>query len=378
MNTQSTRSEWIGYMRKIVDPVIENLERGTLKANMPKRFYTKEDRSTVAPLEAFGRMLCGLAPFLDTFERSDEEEALAESYRKRILVCLDKATDPKSPDYMPFGLTAAMQPLVDAAFMAHGIIRSGSFVERIPAPLKSQIIDALSLTRAIIPCDNNWILFSGMVEAAIHRLGGKADVVRIAYNIRQMEAWYKGDGFWGDGAEFAMNYYNSFVIIPMLVDIVNTFAPTVHEVRAHRERIMKRAMRAAEIQERMINRDGTYPYLGRSITYRFGAFQLLAQAMLQHFSDLSPASVRCGLTAVIRRIMESPIFDEDGWLLHGIYGEQPSLSERYISTGSLYLCTAVFLPLGLPESDPFWSDPDEKWTSLRITDGEDVAADFSK
>ncbi len=377
MQNNSTRKEWLGYMLKIAEPVIANLEKGELNKNMPKRFYTKEDRSAVASLEAFGRTLCGIGPFLDSFERSDEEEALAESLRARIITCLDKATDKNSPDYMPFWHTGLMQPLVDAAFLAHGIIRSGKFIERIPDKLKAQIVEALALTRKIIPCNNNWILFSGMVEACIYKLGGEADLVRIAYNIRQMNQWYLGDGFYGDGSEFAMNYYNSFVIHPMLVDIARTFSPVIGEVREQEERILRRAARAAEIQERMINRDGTYPYIGRSITYRFGAFQLLAQAMLEHFSELSPASVRCGLSAVIRRIMNTDIFDDDGWLLHGIYGEQPGLSERYISTGSLYLCAAVFLPLGLSESDPFWSAPDEKWTSLRITDGEDISADFA-
>ena len=76
--------------------------------------------------------------------------------------------------------------------------------------------------------------------------------------------------------------------------------------------------------------------------------------------------------------MESGIFDESGWLLHGIYGEQIGLSEPYISTGSLYLCSAVFLPLGLPESDPFWSGADEPWSSKKIFAGVDVKSDHAR
>ena len=48
------------------------------------------------------------------------------------------------------------------------------------------------------------------------------------------------------------------------------------------------------------------------------------------------------------------------------------MGERYISTGSLYLCSAVFLPLGLDENDPFWSAPDEDWTMKKLWKGRNL------
>jgi hypothetical protein len=78
--------------------------------------------------------------------------------------------------------------------------------------------------------------------------------------------------------------------------------------------------------------------------------QMLSQAALLHMlpEEVSPAQVRCALTKVIQRIMELPDnFDEKGWLKIGFCGQQSHISESYINTGSLYLCTTVFLPLGL-------------------------------
>jgi len=63
------------------------------------------------------------------------------------------------------------------------------------------------------------------------------------------------------------------------------------------------------------------------------------------------------------------MFDENGWLVPGIIGRQEELAEGYINIGSLYLCSAVFLPLGLPPEDPFWSAPDEDWTGKKIWSG---------
>ncbi|MGB3149098.1 MAG: DUF2264 domain-containing protein, partial [Maribacter sp.] len=48
------------------------------------------------------------------------------------------------------------------------------------------------------------------------------------------------------------------------------------------------------------------------------------------------------------------------------YGHQPEMAEKYISTGSLYLCTEVFLVLGLQPEAPFWSDPATAWSQKRI------------
>jgi hypothetical protein len=51
--------------------------------------------------------------------------------------------------------------------------------------------------------------------------------------------------------------------------------------------------------------------------------------------------------------------------------------ERYICRGSLYLCCAVFLPLGLPAGDPFWSAPAADWTSKRAWAGQDLPPDHA-
>jgi hypothetical protein len=158
-------------------------------------------------------------------------------------------------------------------------------------------------------------------------------------------------------------------------------AGTHPEIRAMQETVNARAARYASILERLIGPDGSYPVVGRSICYRFGAFQMLAQAALQHRLEphLTPAGVRCGLTAVIRRVMSAEeMFDGDGWLRPGVFGWQPELAEGYINIGSLYLCSAVFLPLGLGPEDPFWKDPDAEWTGRTVWQGGHIAIDHAE
>jgi hypothetical protein len=143
---------------------------------------------------------------------------------------------------------------------------------------------------------------------------------------------------------------------------------------------MARAKRYAAIQERLISPEGTWPAIGRSIAYRTGAFHLLAQMAL--LGELPPsltgARVRSALTAAVRRSLDATgTFDPNGWLTVGLCGHQPHLGESYISTGSLYLCATVLLPLGRGPADPFWTAPAEAWTARRVWNGQDMPADHA-
>lgn len=371
-----TRSYWLDTLRKIADPVLNALHERRLHERLPLDFHP--DRAPYACLEAFGRLICGMAPWLEATGLESEEEALRALYAQRVIDGLDAATDPQSPDYMNFSEKG--QPLVDAAFLAHALVRAPQAIAgRLPGPVKERLKTELRRTRRTVPPMTNWLLFSAMVEAGLYLLGDEEyDRMRIDAALHFHMDWYRGDGVYGDGPEFRWDYYNSFVIQPMLVDLIRLFHGTSPAYAEWKPIIEARATRYASVLERLIAPDGTYPYIGRSIVYRFGAFQHLSQACLQHWLDpsLSPAQVRCALTAVIRRIMDAPgTLDEQGWLTPGIYGFQPHLAEGYISVGSLYLCSTVFLPLGLAPDDPFWSLPDKAWTSVRISEGEDLPAD---
>src|SRR5260221_12847696 len=130
----------------------------------------------------------------------------------------------------------------------------------------------------------------------------------------------------------------------------------------------------------MISPEGTFPPIGRSLAYRFGALQLLGQmALRRELPDgVTPAQVRTAMTAVIRRMTEAPrTFDANGWLTIGFAGHQPAIGEGYISTGSLYPCTAGPTPLGLPASDEFWTPEPRDWTLRRAWGGENLRADHA-
>jgi len=374
------RAFLLNVMQKIARPVLKTLAQRTLRKSMPVEAANRTDRAQYTHLEAFGRLLAGIAPWLAAHELNDSERKLQAEFIQLAQASLDSATDPTSPDFMNFHHGG--QALVDTAFLAQAILRAPEILWRSIAPkVQERVIDALKSSRAIeTPATSNWVMFAATIEAALHLMREKTIDQRLAGSVRRMLGWYKGDGLYGDGEFFHFDYYNSFVIHPMLLDCLAVMRQMDQQFEPVYQTELRRARRYAEIQERLIAPDATFPCIGRSVSYRFGALHTLAQISLLHElpDRVKPAQVRCAMTAVIRRMIEAPgTFDKDGWLTIGFCGHQASLGESYISTGSLYLCATALLPLGLPPADPFWSAPAQPWTSQRIWSGESLAPDHA-
>jgi hypothetical protein len=337
-------------------------------------------RAAFSGLEALGRLLCGIAPWLEfntkcPQETGDGSPDLAAVHRLIEISCAQSG-----PAALNF--TQGLQPLVDAAFLAQAVLRAPTALwESLPAAAQEYLVQALKSTRTIKPHFNNWLLFPAMIEAAFCKLGLPWDRMRVDYALRQHEQWYCGDGLYSDGPHFHFDYYNSYVIQPMLTDILDAVAGKDPDWDAMASRQRGRMSRTAQILERLIGPDGSFPPIGRSITYRGAAFQPLAQLALKEQlpESLPPAQVRSALDAVAQRTLGADEnFDEDGWLRIGLSGHQPNLAERYVSTGSLYLCGTIFLPLGLPCTSSYWKDDPLPWTQQRLWTGrENLTPDLS-
>lgn len=376
------RELWLNYMDKVARPVMSNLAADQLKEKMPvalsEKIDNKASREKVAYLEAFGRVMSGIGPWMNLEGGSAKEVALRNQYRQWALKAVANAVNPAAKDYMQWN---GGQPLVDASFLALGLIKCPWLWEHLDPKVQEQVITAFKTTRNTVPVYSNWILFSGMIEAFFANYGIDYDVVRVEFGIREFsEHWYAGDGMYSDGNNFALDYYNSYVIQPYLATILEVASKKNNRYARYAPTFDKISKRYAEIQERLINTDGSFPVIGRSIAYRGGAFHHLADmAWRQQLPEsLKPGQVRGALTAVNQKTLEAPsAFTKDGWLNIGLYGYQPDAADFYITTGSLYLCATIFLPLGLPETDAFWAAPVAPWTSVKAWTGQDFPADHA-
>ena len=177
------------------------------------------------------------------------------------------------------------------------------------------------------------------------KVGEQVDQAKVFLACKKIEEWYVGDGWYSDGPSFSMDYYNDYVIHPMLVDIYQVLKEKKIVSERQYNTAVKRMIRHSDFSERMIMPDGVFPAFGRSATYRTGAFQSLSQVALMKIlpSYIHPAQVRCALTAVFVNMYDgNQNFDKNGWLVLGFNGHQPELADYYTTTGSLYMATLGF------------------------------------
>jgi len=375
------RQFWLQQMDKMVRPVMYNLAKDSLRIAMPKvtsiHVDNKDHRIKVQYVEVLGRVLSGIAPWLQLEGGAPEELALRKQYREWALSGLKNALDSNAKDFMTFDIGG--QQLVDASYVALAVIRAPWLWENLDKKNQTLLMKSIITTRRFKPVFSNWLLFSAVNEAFLAKFGYDWDPMRVDYALQQMEQWYVGDGMYADGTSFAYDYYNSYVIHPYLATLSEIIGKKTNAYKDMFEKIKKRNERYAIIQERLINTDGTYPATGRSIVYRGAAFHHLADMALRNTlpKQLSPEQVRGALTAVIRKTLESPGTYKNGWLTIGLYGDQPELGDFYNNQGSPYIASNIFLPLGLPATNPFWTNPPAKWSAQKIWSGENFQNDHS-
>ena len=375
----SDRAYWVDMLYRIAQPVLSQMAEGKLQQNMTLELSPIWDgRDTrVAYLETFGRLMAGVAPWLNLPDDNSEEGRKRAQIRKWALKSYANGVDPESPDYLHWNIHS--QNLVDAAYLAESFLRCPSLWQSLDATSQQRYVKEFKSLRTILTPYNNWLLFRAMVEAFLLNVGEEADGYALGVATRKISDWYLSDGFYSDGPEFSLDYYNSYVIHPMFIEVLEVMEPKGLYAPVKKELALRRMQRFNQLIERLISPEGTFPAIGRSATYRMGAFQSLAMSAWKYGlpEGMTNGQVRHALTTVMKNMFGvEGNFNKEGFLQLGFAGHQPDLADYYTNNGSLYMTSLVFLPLGLPESHPFWSDPAEDWTSRKAWSGRPFRKDY--
>jgi len=379
------RAYMAGLLQKMAEPVLTNMARGELKQRFALEVSPTWDGrdKNVAYLECFGRLIAGMAPWLALPDDASAEGKTRARLRQLALQSYTHSVDPNSPDYLAW--RGHGQTLVDSAYFTNALIRAPKALwEPLDATTKQRIIAEIKGLRRIEPPYINWLLFAAMNEAWLLSIGEEADPLRTNVAIRKVNEWYVGDGWIKDGESFHFDYYSSFVMYPMLLEILEVLerhkAPFWNGKPAElRAQALRRMQRYGEHLERFISPQGTFPPIGRSLTYRSASFQPLALLALrkQLPKSLPEGQVRAALQAVHRALWDQPgNFTKDGYLTIGFAGHQPELGDWYSNNGSMYIASASFLALGLPADDVYWTAPTQDWTQKKAFSGRKFPKDY--
>ena len=378
---KTDRQVWADLCYKISQPVLENMSKGNFQKDFPLELSPKWDgRDTkVAYLETFARLMAGISPWLALPDDGTPEGKQCKQLHEWAIQAYKNAVDPNSPDKITW-LTNTSQPLCDASYLVESFMRAPEATwGQLDEVTKKRYIEGLKSLRTIRPAYNNWLLFRAMVEVFFMSIGEDVDEYALSVGLQKMSEWYLSDGWYSDGPEYAMDYYNSYVMHPMMVEVVEMCKKHKFSTPISLDLAVKRMNRSNPILERFISPEGASPAVGRSVIYRMGAFQTLAMSDWKYGlpKDLTNGSVRSALTCVMKRMFAvDGNFDDKGYLRLGFAGHQPNLANYYSDSGSLYMTSLVFMPLGLPADHPFWTAPAEPWTSQKAWSGQEFPEDY--
>lgn len=274
----SDRTYWVDMLYKIAEPVLSNMAKGELQKNMTMEYSPKWDGrdKRVAYMETFGRLMAGLSPWLNLPDDDTPEGVKRAQIRQWALKSYANAVNPESPDYLPW--KAHHQILVDAAYLAESFFRSPGIWQSLDITTRQRYVKEFKGLRHILTPYNNWLLFRATIEAFLLTVGEEADGYALGVGTRKISEWYLSDGWYSDGPEYSLDYYNSYVIHPMFLDVLEAMEAKGLYAPVKTELALRRMQRYNQLLERLISPEGTFPAIGRSATYRMGAFQSLALA----------------------------------------------------------------------------------------------------
>ena len=103
LNRTDDRRYWLQQVERVSEPVLKALYERELRRRMPVEAAPglQEARAVGSHLEALGRLLAGIAPWLELEPTATEEKAetaLRERYRQWARAGVASAVDPESPE----------------------------------------------------------------------------------------------------------------------------------------------------------------------------------------------------------------------------------------------------------------------------------------
>ena len=217
-----SRAGWVSLLDRMARPVLSAAAEGRLQAWMPVEAAPghEDERRKVTHLEAVGRTLAGMAPWLEHGPSDGAEGEVRGRFVEWARGAIAHGVDPNSVAWLRFG--EERQTIVDAAFLALALHRAPKTLrDALPKSVRAQLADALRATRKQTPPMNNWLLFAAMIELALYELGEEWDRQRVDFALKKMGEWYVGDGVYGDGPHFHADYYDSFVMHPFLLAVLD-------------------------------------------------------------------------------------------------------------------------------------------------------------
>ena len=212
---------------------------------------------------------------------------------------------------------------------------------------------AASRARAV---DNNWRLFATLVNLGLKSVDEPFDAETTTSAFRRIDEFHRGGGWYADGAgDSAFDHYNPWAI--HFYGLINAAIGGCDAETA--DTVRERARDFAPEYLRWFAADGAGLAFGRSLTYRFAQSAFFGALAFAGEPGPGWGVLRGAWARQIRWWARQSALNGDDTLSIGYAYPSLLMSEQYNAPGSPYWALKAFLPLALPETHPFWTDPEE-------------------
>ncbi len=358
-HTGWTREHWVAVLARLTAGYARAAERG----GSPARALFPDDRrglpDAVDAVESFARMASAWGAWLSNPANPAELEFDGRRYNVEALLrqaWLD-GTDPANALTNWGDMTHMEQRLVESGDMAVALWLSRARVfDRLTASEQARILGWLAQVDGQGTYHDNWMLFSALAQTVRRRLGQPVPLAELDSNLDQASSFYRGDGWYADGAGDEFELYNAWMFNWHFLHWAAIDGDRRPELRAL---VMSRAASFLSTFPYFFGANGVYAAWGRSLVYRFAAVAGFATGYRLGLAPGEPGLLRRLSSGCIRYFCDRGLFDPgEHYVRQGFHGNFPPAGEAYISPGSVYWCCHGLFALALDAGDPFWTAPE--------------------
>ncbi len=353
----SDRTGWTrGHWEALADHLLASAARYATpdgaQLRLPGRTSISGERSD--GLEGFARTFL-LAAFRIAGARGVGCDALIERYARGVR----SGTDPDNPNGWPV-IVHRSQQMVEAASVALALHETRQWIfDRFDPGTRDNVRRWLGGFVGKQTWPNNWVLFQVVTEEFLSSVDGPADRVEITRGLDRIEAWYRGEGWYSDGAGAHFDYYIGWAMHLYPVLWSRMMGATGGDDSGRGVVYRARLREFLDQYQYFFGSGGAPVHQGRSLTYRFATAAPLWLGALCDATSLPPGRTRRLASGVARHFVEHGAPDGHGLLTLGWYQEFLPSTQSYSGPGSPYWASKAFLGLLLPADHPVWTEPEQ-------------------
>ncbi len=354
-----TRDHWVSLLARLTCGYALAAER----SGSPARALFPDDRrglpDAVDAVEAFARMASAWGAWLSNPANPAGLEFEGRTYDVEALLrqALLDGTDPANAAAYWGDMRHMDQRLVESGDIAVALWLSRARVfDRLSHGEQARILGWLAQVDGKGTYYDNWVLFSALAQTVRLKLGQPVPLAELDSNLDQADDFYRGDGWYVDGAGDEYELYNAWMFNWHFLHWAAIDGDRRPDLR---ERVLARSASFLASFPHFFGANGAYVAWGRSLVYRFAAVAGFAVGYRLGLAPGGPGLLRRVSSGCLRYFHDRGMFvPGQHYVRQGLHGNFPPAGEAYASPGSVYWCCHGLFALSLDAADPFWTAPE--------------------